>query len=82
MARAERRIERCSLPRRTLVRCSLRWCGKPRREADTGATDAGRVHPVRLVAAGVSPRVLQLLEMTKVDEFFPRIATDEEADRL
>ena len=37
---------------------------------------------VRLVAAGVSPRVLQLFEMTKVDEFFPRIATVEEADRL
>jgi anti-anti-sigma factor len=37
---------------------------------------------VRLVAAGVSPRVLQLLEMTKVDEFFPRIATVEEADRV
>ena len=36
---------------------------------------------VRLVAAGVSPRVLQLFEMTKVDEFFPRIATVEEADR-
>jgi anti-anti-sigma factor len=37
---------------------------------------------VRLVAAGVSPRVLQLLEMTKVDGFLPRIATVEEADRL
>jgi anti-sigma B factor antagonist len=35
---------------------------------------------VRLVAAGVSPRVLQLLEMTKVDGFLPRIATVEEAD--
>ena len=36
---------------------------------------------VRLVVAGVSARVLQLFEMTKVDEFFPRIATVEEADR-
>jgi anti-anti-sigma factor len=35
---------------------------------------------VRLVAAGVSPRVLQLFEMTKVDGFLPRIATVEEAD--
>jgi anti-anti-sigma factor len=37
---------------------------------------------VRLVAAGVTPRVLQLLEMTKVDGFFPRAATVEEVDRL
>jgi anti-anti-sigma factor len=37
---------------------------------------------VRLVVAGVSPRVVQLFEMTKVDGFFPRIATVEEADRL
>ena len=37
---------------------------------------------VRLVLAGVSPRVLQPFEMTKVDGFFPRIATVEEADRL
>jgi anti-anti-sigma factor len=36
---------------------------------------------VRLLVAGVSPRVLQLFEMTKTDEFFPRIATVEEADR-
>jgi anti-anti-sigma factor len=36
---------------------------------------------VRLVLAGVRPRVLQLLEMTKVERFFPRIATVEEADR-
>ena len=36
---------------------------------------------VRLVMAGVSPRVLQLLEMTKVDKFLPRIAAVEEADR-
>jgi anti-anti-sigma factor len=35
---------------------------------------------VRLLVAGVSPRVLQLFEMTKTDEFFPRIATVEEAD--
>jgi anti-anti-sigma factor len=32
---------------------------------------------VRLVLAGVSPRVLQLFEMTKVDKFFPRVATVE-----
>ena len=37
---------------------------------------------VRLVLTGVSPRVLQLLRMTKVDEFFPRVATVEEADRV
>ena len=37
---------------------------------------------VRLVVAGVSPRVLQLFEMTTVDKFFPRVATVEEADRL
>jgi anti-sigma B factor antagonist len=37
---------------------------------------------VRLVLAGVSPRVVQLLEMTKVDEFFPRVATVEEVDRV
>jgi anti-anti-sigma factor len=37
---------------------------------------------VRLVAAGVTPRVLQLLEMTKVDEFLPRTTTVEEVDRL
>ncbi len=36
---------------------------------------------VRLVIAGMSPRVLQLFEMTKVDKFFPRVATVEEADR-
>jgi len=34
---------------------------------------------VRLVAAGVSARVLQLFEMTTVDKFFPRVATVEEA---
>ncbi len=37
---------------------------------------------VRLVAAGVSARVIQLFEMTKVDEFFPRVASVEEADRV
>ena len=37
---------------------------------------------VRLVLAGVSPRVVQLLEMTKVDEFFPRVGAVEEADRV
>jgi anti-anti-sigma factor len=36
---------------------------------------------VRLVLAAVNPRVVQLLEMTKVDGFLPRIATVEEADR-
>ena len=36
---------------------------------------------VRLVAAGVSPRVMQLFEMTKVDPLFPTVATVEEADR-
>ena len=36
---------------------------------------------VRLVVAGVNPRVVQLLEMTKVDGFLPRIGTVEEADR-
>src|SRR3979411_2175740 len=36
---------------------------------------------VRLVVAGVRHRVVQLWEMTKVDVFFPRIATVEEADR-
>jgi anti-anti-sigma factor len=37
---------------------------------------------VRLVLAGVSARVLQLLEMTNVDGFFPRTAPVEEADRV
>jgi anti-anti-sigma factor len=37
---------------------------------------------VRLVLAGVSPRVVQLLEMTKVDGFFPRVGGVEEADRV
>jgi anti-sigma B factor antagonist len=37
---------------------------------------------VRLVVAGVSPRVVQLFEMTKVDGLFPRVATVEEADQV
>ncbi len=37
---------------------------------------------VRLVLAGVTPRVIQLLEMTKVDGFLTRIDTVEEADRV
>jgi anti-anti-sigma factor len=37
---------------------------------------------VRLILAGVSPRVVQLLEMTTVDKFFPRVATVDEADRV
>jgi anti-sigma B factor antagonist len=37
---------------------------------------------VRLVVAGASQRVVQLFELTKVDQFFPRFATTEEADRL
>jgi anti-anti-sigma factor len=36
---------------------------------------------IRLFAAGVSPRVLQLLEMTKTENLFLRIATVEEIDR-
>ena len=36
---------------------------------------------IRLVLAGVNPRVIQLLEMTRVDGFLQRIATVEEADR-
>jgi anti-anti-sigma factor len=35
---------------------------------------------VRLIAAGASPRVLQLFKMTKVDTFIPMTATVEEAD--
>jgi anti-anti-sigma factor len=37
---------------------------------------------VRLVAVGVSSRVVQLLELTKVDKFFPRFDSVEEADRV
>jgi anti-sigma B factor antagonist len=36
---------------------------------------------VRLVLAGVNPRVMQMLEMTRTDDLFPRVATVEEADR-
>ena len=36
---------------------------------------------VRLVAVGVSSRVVQLLELTRVDKFFPRFDSVEEADR-
>ena len=36
---------------------------------------------VRLVAVGVSQRVVQLLEMTKVDKLFPRVGSIEEADQ-
>jgi len=37
---------------------------------------------VRFIAAGVSPRVLQLLKMTKVDHLFPMTGTVEEAAAL
>ena len=36
---------------------------------------------VRLVAAGVSSRVVQLFELTKVDKFFPRFDSVEDAER-
>ena len=36
---------------------------------------------IRLVASGVNPRIVQLLEMTRTDGLFPRVATVEEADR-
>ena len=36
---------------------------------------------VRLVVAGAGSRVLQLLQMTHVDKFFPRFETVEEADQ-
>jgi anti-anti-sigma factor len=36
---------------------------------------------IRLVLAGVNARVIQLLEMTKVDGFLPRVGTVEDADR-
>ena len=36
---------------------------------------------IRLIAAGVSPRVLQLFQLTRVENLFPIIATVEEADR-
>ena len=35
---------------------------------------------VRMVAAGASPRVMELFKMTNVDSIFPFIATIEEAD--
>jgi anti-anti-sigma factor len=35
---------------------------------------------IRLIAAGMSPRVLELFKMTKVDTIIPMIATIEEAD--
>ena len=37
---------------------------------------------VRLVVAGAGARVVQLFELTKVDQFFPRVDTVDEADRL
>jgi anti-anti-sigma factor len=36
---------------------------------------------IRLIAAGVSQRVLQLLQMTKTDNLFPMVASVEEADQ-
>ena len=35
---------------------------------------------VRFIAAGASPRVLELFRLTKVDTIIPMIATVEEAD--
>lgn len=35
---------------------------------------------VRLVAAGVGERVVQLLEMTRTDTLFPRVVSADEAD--
>lgn len=35
---------------------------------------------VRMIAAAVSPRVLQLFKLTKVDTVFPIVATVDEAD--
>jgi len=37
---------------------------------------------IRLFVAGVSPRILQLFQMTRTDNLFPMIATVEEADQL
>ncbi len=34
----------------------------------------------RLIAVGVSPRILQLLEITKTDNLFPMVPTVDEAD--
>jgi anti-anti-sigma factor len=36
---------------------------------------------IRLIAAGISPRVLQLLQMTKTDNLFPMLPTLEEANQ-
>lgn len=36
---------------------------------------------VRLVLAGASERVVQLLQMTHVDKFFPQFSTTQEADQ-
>jgi anti-anti-sigma regulatory factor len=35
---------------------------------------------IKMVAAGVRPRVLQLLKLTKLDTFIPMAATVEEAE--
>ncbi len=35
---------------------------------------------LRMVAAGVSPRVQQLFKLTKVDTFIPMVATVEDAE--
>ena len=37
---------------------------------------------VRLVATGVSSRVVQLFKLTKVDKFFPRFDSVEDAERV
>ncbi len=37
---------------------------------------------VRLVVAGANARVVQLFELTKVDPFFPRVDTVDEAERV
>ena len=36
---------------------------------------------IRLIAAGVSPRVFRLFQLTNVENLFPIVATIEEADR-
>ena len=36
---------------------------------------------IRLFAAGVSPRIVQLFEMTKTENLFPMVATIEEAEQ-
>ena len=35
---------------------------------------------IRMIAVGLSPRVLQLFEVTKMDSIIPRAATVDEAD--